>query len=67
VSYHHLDTGHVHDAGHTVGAAAGNTLTDRARAVRTVAAYAVDAEDCAALLAALGLVPAEGLKKGEVT
>jgi hypothetical protein len=60
VSYLHLDTGHVHDAGHTVGAAAGNTLTDRARAVRTVASLSVNAADCAELLAALGLVPAEG-------
>lgn len=58
------DAGQVHDAGHTVGAAAGNPVADRARAVRMVASHSVNAEECAELLAALGLVPTEG-RKGE--
>lgn len=35
----------------------------RARAVRTVAAVAVDAKDCGELLDALGLRPQEGLRE----
>lgn len=49
------------DAGHTVGAAAGCTPEQRRRAARTVAGVARDVEDCALLLAALGLSAAEGL------
>ncbi|MGH3519403.1 MAG: hypothetical protein ACRDQ7_18695 [Haloechinothrix sp.] len=37
------------------------TSEQRRRAVRTVASAAVDAEDCALLLDALGLKPEEGL------
>lgn len=62
----HLDTSQVHDAGLTVGAAAGNPPTERSRAVRMVASHSVNAVECAELLAALGLVPAEG-RKGEAT
>jgi len=36
------------------------TDEDRRRAVRSVAGFARDADDCAVLLAALGLDPAEG-------
>jgi|GEM_PF-5536278 len=41
------------------------TDEDRRRAVRSVAGFARDADDCAMLLAALGLDPAEG--RGRMT
>lgn len=47
--------GQVHDGGQTVGAAAGNPAAVRARAVWTVAAMSASAEECADLLAMLGL------------
>ena len=57
--------GQVHDAGQTVGAAAGNPGSERARAARTVAAMAVDAAECAELLAALGLSAQDGVSSVE--
>ena len=47
--------GQVHDVGQTVGAAAGNPAVERARAVWTVASMSGSAEECADLLAMLGL------------
>lgn len=60
-----LNTGHVHECAQTSGAAAGNTSIQRSRAVRTVAVNALDAGECAELLAVLGLSAAEGLRKVE--
>lgn len=57
--------GQVHDAGQTVGAAAGNPAFDRARAVRTVAAMSGSAEECADLLAMLGLSAQDGVSPVE--
>ena len=57
--------GQVHDGGQTVGAAAGSPVSERVRAARTVAAMAVDAVECAELLAALGLSAQDGLSSVE--
>lgn len=62
---HRLNTGHVHDRGRGAGAAKGSTRWERRRAARTVAHHAIDAKDCAELLAILGLTAADGLGKGE--
>lgn len=51
--------GHVDDRGHGNGAAAGCTPEQRRRAVRAVAAGALDAVDCVRLLDQLGLDPSE--------
>ncbi len=52
--------GHVDDRGHGNGAFAGCTAEQRRRAVRAVAAAAVDADECAEMLAMLGLSAHEG-------
>jgi hypothetical protein len=57
--------GQVHDAGQTVGAAAGNPAGERARAARTVAAMSVDAVEAARLLAMLGLSAQDGVSSVE--
>ncbi len=53
--------GLVHDAGQTVGAAVGNTVSERARAVRAVASMSDSVEECAVLLAMLGLTVQDAL------
>lgn len=47
-----------------MGAAAGNTTAERRRAVRTVASMSVSAEECAVLLAMLGLDAQEDVSGG---
>ena len=53
--------GDLDDRGYGVGAATGNAARERRDAVRQVASMSRDADDCARLLAVLGLSPAEGL------
>lgn len=56
-----VGAGHVDDRGYGVGAAAKGTAVDRRRAVRAVASMSDSAEECAEILAALGLQPSEGV------
>lgn len=56
-----VGAGHVDDRGRGSGAAAGNTAAERRRAVRAVAAVAVNADECAELLAMLGLDAQDGV------
>lgn len=58
--------GQVTDCGRTVGAAAGNTVSVRAAAVRAVASAAVDADDARNLLEQLGLGAVEGKRTEHV-
>lgn len=60
-----INTGHVFDEGHTVGAAVGLGAEVRARAVRYIAGSARDAGDAALLLDALGLTAVEGRQSRE--
>lgn len=55
----------VEDRGYGVGAAAALEASERRRAVRAVASMSTDAEDCARLLAQLGLEPSEGVSSVE--
>ncbi len=52
---------HVDDRGYRFGAHAGNPASERLRAARVVASRAYDADECAALLAMLGLSVQDGL------
>ncbi len=60
-----LEAAPISDAGHTAGAAAGNTEWERHRAVRVVAANAVDAAGATDLIEMLGLTPVEGKQAEE--
>lgn len=56
-----MSAAQMDDAALTAGAARGSSSGERARAVRAVAAMSGGAEECAALLAMLGLQASEGL------
>jgi hypothetical protein len=60
-----VGAGHVDDRGYRYGAFAGNPEADRRRAVRQVASRSKNADECAWLLAMLGLAASEGQVSSE--